>query len=151
MNRLTFAVLIKSKLQPVLLSLAAVSASGSIAAPAKRAPTTPARVGQPTLAQVEAAKKTLGLMMSALNSKEVPNEFKGGLFGCLYQVPLGKISDSVTKTLAANKQINGDDPNQYIMVVGKVCGAPLPDAPASGSPPAGNSAKPGSNSSTGGR
>ena len=151
MNRLMSVVLIKSKLPPVLLGLTALSVAIATAAPAKPATSAPTGVGQPTLAQVEAAKKTLGMIMSALNSKEVPNEFKGGLFGCLYQAPLGKISDSVTKTLAMNKQINGNDPNQYIMVVGRVCGAPLPNAPVSGSPPAGNSPKPVPKSSSGGR
>lgn len=123
MSRLMSAVPIKP-LAIVLMALASV---------AHAAPNPPVRPAQPSEAEVRAAQFHLSLIASALNSTEIPNETKGGLFGCLYEHPLGDISARVTKALAANKQLKSDDPNTALLVIVKICGAPVPEA-AGGKP-----------------
>jgi len=94
----------------------------------------PAQPPQPAAADVKAAEFHLSLIMSALKSAEIPNDMKGGLFGCLYEHPLGDISSRVNKAFAANKQLKSDDPNTALIVIAKICGAPVPDP--SGAKPA---------------
>ncbi|RIA46623.1 hypothetical protein DFR49_1169 [Hephaestia caeni] len=80
----------------------------------------------PSQEDIKNASDTLSLLVSALNSKEVPQETKNGLFGCLYQNPLGKLGDGLFKTLAENKDLDAADPTIRLMVLAKICGAPLP-------------------------
>ena len=92
----------------------------------------PAAAEQPTQEQIKNASETLSLVVSALNSKEVPQETKNGLFGCLYQNPLGKLGDGLYKALAENKDLDGKDPTIRLLVLAKICGAPLPTEKAEG-------------------
>ena len=126
---------------PLILSAALLAAAPAVA---QDKPAAAATADMPTEAQLKAGSETLSLIVSALNSKEVPQETKNGLFGCLYQNQLGKLSDGLTKVLADNKQIDATNPTQRLLVLAKMCGAPLPTAkegadaakPAAGAKPA---------------
>ena len=85
----------------------------------------------PTQEEMTAASQTLSLLVSALNSKEVPQETKNGLFGCLYENSLGEVSSAATKAFAENKQLDASNPTLRLIVLAKVCGAPVPQ-PAEG-------------------
>jgi hypothetical protein len=87
----------------------------------------------PTEQEMEVASETLSLLVSGLNSKEVPQETKNGLFGCLYENSLGEISAAATKAFAENKDLDANDPTLRLIVLAKVCGAPVPQ-PAEGAP-----------------
>jgi len=102
----------------------------ALASAANAAPAAPAR---PSEAVIKAAQFHLSIIMSALKATEIPNTMKAGLFGCLYEHPLGDISARVTKVFAENKQAKSDDPNTALMVIARVCGA-VPEAPAAAKP-----------------
>ncbi len=87
----------------------------------------------PSEAEMKVASETLSLLVSALNSKDVPQETKNGLFGCMYENSLGEISGAATKAFAENKDLDADDPTLRLIVLAKVCGAPVPQA-ADGAP-----------------
>jgi hypothetical protein len=118
-------------IKPIFIALAALAGT------AQAAPNQPA---QPSAEAVKAAEFHLGLIMSALKSPDIPNAMKGGLFGCLYEHPLSDISARVTKVFAANKQLKADDPNTAILVIAKVCGAPVPEPAAAKPTPKANGA-----------
>lgn len=80
----------------------------------------------PTEEELKAANDTLSLMVSAFNSKDIPNETKAGLLLCLYGNPLGKITRSQAQAMAADKSIDAKSPVQRLLVIAAVCGAPLP-------------------------
>ncbi|MCM8730189.1 hypothetical protein ACFO8O_04290 [Hephaestia sp. GCM10023244] len=123
-------------MRTVLLLMAAAFVAATPAIAQKKPAAEPA---PPTQEQIKEASDTLSLIVSALNSKEVPQETKNGLFGCLYQNPLGKLGDGLAKTLDENKDIDGSNPTIRLMVLAKICGAPLPaasDAPAKPAAPA---------------
>ena len=78
---------------------------------------------------------------SAINSKEVPVEMKNGLFGCLYENSLSKISNARDEVLAKNKgKIDASNATQQLIVIAEICGAPVPkptaDKPAAAKPAA---------------
>ena len=93
-------------------------------APAK--PAAKAVPAQPTVEQLRAASDTLSLLISALNSKEVPQATKNGLFLCLYGNPLGKISRGQTLALAAGKAGEAATPTQRLLILVDLCDAPSP-------------------------
>ena len=104
-----------------------------LAAPAVAADT-PAK--KPTQAQLKSAQQTLSFIVSAINSKEVPVEMKNGLFGCLSENSLSKISNARDEVLAKNKgKIDASNATQQLIVIAEICGAPVPkpadDKPAS--------------------
>ena len=103
----------------IVLSLAALA----LAAPAVAAETPT----KPTPEQLTAADDTLSLIVSALNSKDVPQEMKNGLFGCLYETPLKKISESATAAMAKTKTDKAD-PTRRLLVVAAVCGIEIKPA-----------------------
>lgn len=84
---------------------------------------------KPTQAQLRDAQQTLSLIVSALNSKDIPADMKNGLFGCLYEAPLREISAKAADVLAKNKKLDPKNPDARILVIAKVCGASIP-APA---------------------
>jgi hypothetical protein len=98
------------------------------------------KTAAPSQAQLRDAQQTLSLIVSALNSKDVPEDMKDGLFGCLYENPLGKIADGATKVWAQNakgdKKLDPKNATAQLLVVAKVCGAPLPKPEADGKPAA---------------
>lgn len=102
-----------------LAAAPAVQAKGGKAAPA------PA----PTKAQLMEAQQTLGLIVSAINSKDVPQQTKNGLFGCLYQNSLHKIAAGAQTVLNQHKEIDRTNPTQRLLVIASVCGAPVPSGP----------------------
>ena len=116
MNKPTSSGLIEMK--QIVAIAAAVIATAAVPAIAA----TPAK---PTAAQLKNAQDTLSLIVSALNSKEVPQETKNGLFGCLYENPLGKIADGSAQVLAHDKKLNPKDPTQRLVVLTHVCDAPM--------------------------
>jgi hypothetical protein len=103
--------------RPILLAATLLAAVPAGAA------TTPAK---PTQAELANAQKTLSLIVSALNSNDVPQGMKDGLFGCLYENPLKKISASAAQVWTDNKKLDPRDATAQLLVVAKVCGAPLP-------------------------
>jgi hypothetical protein len=114
------------RIKVALIAAAALASSAASAAPSSQ----PAQPGPEV---VKAAEFHLSIITSALKSPDVPNTMKGGLFGCLYEHPLGDISARVTKAFAANKQLKSDDPNIVLMVIAKICGAVIePASKASG-------------------
>jgi len=103
-----------------------------MAAPAMAADT-PAK---PTQAQLKSAEQTLSYIISAIKSKDVPVEMKNGLFGCLYENPLRKISSARDEVLAKNKgKIDPANANQQLILIAEICGAPVPQ-PAAAKPAA---------------
>jgi hypothetical protein len=97
-----------------------------LAAPAVAADT-PAE--KPTQAQLKSAQETLSFIVSAINSKDVPVEMKNGLFGCLYENSLSKISTARDAVLAKNKgKVDLENPTEQLVVIAEICGAPLPKA-----------------------
>jgi hypothetical protein len=109
------------------IALPLMAASLLVAAPAFAA-TTPAK---PSKAQLENAQATLSYIISALNSKDVPSGMKNGLFGCLYENPLSKISAARDGVLAKNKgKIDPNNPTQQLIVIAEICGAPPPKVAA---------------------
>ena len=108
-------------LKPILLVaiLLAVMPAGAAAAPDK-----------PTQAELRNAQETLSLIVSALNSKDIPAEMKDGLFGCIYEAPLKEISAKAADVLAKNKKLDPKSADARILVIAKVCGAPIPVPPA---------------------
>ena len=103
------------------------------AVPAGAAPTP----DKPTQAQLRNAQETLSLIVSALNSKDIPAEMKDGLFGCIYEAPLKEISAKAADVLAKNKKLDPKSPDARILVIAKVCGAPIPVPPAAKAAPKG--------------
>ena len=103
-------------------SIFLLAASVVLASPAVAKETTK----KPTTAELQNAQQTLSLLVSALNSKEVPQETKNGLFGCLYQNSLGAIAGDSAAVLQKNKQIDRKNPNARLLVLAKICGAPVP-------------------------
>lgn len=106
-------------------------AAGLLATPAIAADTS---AKKPTQAQLKSAQETLSLLVSAINSKDVPGEMKNGLFGCLYENSLSKISNARDEVLARNKgKIDASNATQQLIVIAEICGAPVPkpaDKPA---------------------
>jgi len=108
-----------------------LAAAFLLAAPAIAADT-PAK--KPTQAQLKSAQETLSFIVSAINSKEVPVEMKNGLFGCLYENSLSKISNARDEVLAKNKgKVDASNATQQLVIIAEICGAPVPkpaDKPA---------------------
>ena len=106
-------------------------AAALLATPAIAADT-PAK--KPTQAQLKSAQETLSFIVSAINSKEVPVEMKNGLFGCLYENSLSKISNARDEVLAKNKgKVDASNATQQLVIIAEICGAPVPkpaDKPA---------------------
>lgn len=91
---------------------------------------------QPSAAEVRAAQRTFDIIVSALQAKNVPNETKVGLFGCVYEHPIGDISARVTKGFAMNPKLNASDPTTNLLMIARICGAAVPK-PTQPLPPAG--------------
>ncbi|MGB3723616.1 MAG: hypothetical protein WA979_12460 [Pacificimonas sp.] len=89
-----------------------------------------AQAKAPSKAEVEASFRTLSLITSAIETKEVPVPVKNALFGCIYAKPLGEVSAALTKTLNDNPQIDGKDNTQALIVLSRICGAPAPEPKA---------------------
>jgi len=98
------------------------------------AATTPAN---PTQTQLRNAQETLSLIVSALNSKDIPADMKDGLFGCIYEAPLKEISSKAADVLAKNPKLDAKNASARILVIAKVCGAPIPVPPAAKAAPKG--------------
>ena len=108
-----------------------LAAAAALASPAGAA-TEPAK---PTQAQLVSAQQTLSYIVSAINSKDVPAEMKNGLFGCMYENPLSKIAAARDAILAKNKgKIDANNPTEQLLVIARICGAPLPQPPAAAAP-----------------
>ncbi|WP_180345091.1 hypothetical protein [Sphingomonas japonica] len=89
----------------------------------------------PTKEEAAHASRTLGLIVSALNSKEVPTETKQGIFGCLYERSLSTIAQATKQVLDKNPKVDETDATQQLIVLAGVCGAPMPK-PAEAATPA---------------
>jgi hypothetical protein len=116
----------------VLSAVPAIAAPAKKAAPAKTAPAAAAPAAQ---VQSEHAVLYLKVLISALQSDQVKEEAKSALVGCLYENPLGKISESVDKVIAENAdKVHRDKPAEVFGVLTAVCGYkgdPTQPAPAS--------------------
>lgn len=109
---------------PMLFAAIAMAAGPAVAA-TKTPP-------KPTVAQIKSAQDTLSLIVSALNSDDVPQNMKDGLFGCLYENSLSTIAADASQLLQKIPKLDPKDPTARLLVVARVCGAPLPDIPPAG-------------------
>jgi hypothetical protein len=110
---------------------------------------TPAPSARLTDEQKEHGIETFRLIASAMQSQNVPNDVKSALMGCVYENPVGKISDTVDNAIAANPgKIDRSKPEQMLGVIAQICGyeppaqgaAPAPgNAPTAAKPPAARS------------
>lgn len=130
-------------LLPVLaaagLALGAVPAS---AAAPKKAPAAAPKAAAPAAAnaaQSEHAVLYLKVLISALQSDQIKDEAKSALVGCLYENPLGKISESMDKVFTENaEKVHRDKPAEVLAVLTAVCGYQGdPTQPAPAAAPAG--------------
>jgi len=105
-----------------------------------------------TQEQKDHGVETFRLIASAMQSENVPNDVKSVLMGCMYENPIGKISETVDSALAANPgKIDRTKPEQMLSVIAQVCGYEPPatgtaapgKAPAApGKPPAAPAGRP---------
>ena len=92
-----------------------------------------------TDAQKEHGIETFRLIASAMQSQNVPDDVKSALMGCIYENPVGKISDTVDNALAANPgKVDRTKPEQLLGVIAQVCGY---EPPAQGTTPPAAAAK----------
>lgn len=104
------------------LMLGAVPA---LAAPAKKAAAKPAAPAAAPAAQAQSEHAVLYLkvLISALQSDQVKEEAKSALVACLYQAPLGKITEEMDKVFAENpEKVHRDKPAEVFAVLTAVCG-----------------------------
>jgi hypothetical protein len=84
--------------------------------------------------------ETFRLIASGMQSQNVPDDVKSVLMGCIYENPIGKISDAVDQIVAANPdKVDRTKPEQMLGVIASVCGYEPKDvapAPATGKTPA---------------
>ncbi|HEY7808114.1 MAG TPA: hypothetical protein VIC34_13025 [Croceibacterium sp.] len=105
-----------------------------------------------TQEQKDHGVETFRLIASAMQSENVPSDVKSVLMGCMYENPIGKISETVDSALAANPgKIDRTKPEQMLSVIAQVCGYEPPatgtaapgKAPAApGKPPAAPAGRP---------
>ena len=76
--------------------------------------------------------ETFRVIASGMQSQNVPDEVKSVLMGCIYENPIGKISDAVDKVIAGNPgKVDRTKPDQLLGVIASVCGyEPPADAAA---------------------
>jgi len=92
-----------------------------------------------TQVQKDHGVETFRIIASAMQSENVPNDVKSVLMGCMYENPIGKISETVDSALAANPgKIDRTKPEQMLGVIAQVCGyePPAAGAAAPGKAPA---------------
>mgnify|MGYP001546404636 CR=1 FL=1 len=103
-------------------------------APAKAAPSPAAKPladAPPTEEQQEHGVQTFGLIASAVQSKNVPDDLKAVLMQCVYGNSVRKISDGLDKVIAANPgKIDRTKPEQMLSVLARICGYEPPATPA---------------------
>ena len=111
--------------------LAMLALPGAALAQAKPAGRAPAVAGDtpplPSEAELQAATDTLSLIVSALNSDDIPANTKAGIMLCLYANPLGKISLGEAKVLTGDKTIDRTKAGQRLRVLAAICHAPQPN------------------------
>ena len=115
----------------------------------KPAPKAPAAQGALTQEQKDHGVETFRLIASAMQSQNVPDDVKSVLMGCIYENPIGKISEATDKVIAANPgKVDRTKPEQMLSVIAQICGyeppkdaaTPAP-APAQGPPAPSGTAK----------
>jgi len=111
---------------------------GALAAPAKKAAAAKPAAAAPAAASEERSEHAvlyLKVLISALQSEQVKDEAKSALVGCLYEAPLGKISEEMDKVFTTNAdKVHRDKPAEVISLLTAVCGYkgdPTQPAPAS--------------------
>jgi hypothetical protein len=118
------------------LALGAVPANAATPKKAAAAPkaAAPAAPTAAQAAQSEHAVLYLKVLISALQSDQIKQDAKSALVGCLYENPLGKISESMDKVFAENAdKVHRDKPAEVLAVLTAVCGFqgdPTQPAPA---------------------
>jgi hypothetical protein len=118
----------------------ALGAVPALAAPAKKAAAAKAPAASPAAAPAAAQARSehavlyLKVLISALQSDQVKEEAKSALVGCLYEAPLGKISEEMDKVFTTNAdKVHRDKPAEVFAVLTAVCGYkgdPTQPAPA---------------------
>lgn len=116
---------------------AAAPKKGAAAAP--KAAAAPVGTSAAQVAQSEHAVLYLKVLISALQSDQIKGEAKSALVGCLYENPLGKISESMDKVFSQNaEKVHRDKPSEVLAVLTAVCGYKGdPTQPASAAAPSG--------------
>jgi len=123
----------------VALALGAMMLSVSAPALAQKAPAAKAAPGAVPLTQEQQdhGVQTFGILASAMQSNNVPNDVKAVLMACVYDNSIGNISQTVDKVLAANPgKIDRTKPDQMLSVMAQICGyEPKADAAAGSATP----------------
>ncbi|MGF7153252.1 hypothetical protein [Novosphingobium gossypii] len=121
------------------LSAPAFAAAKAAAKPAaKPAAAAPAAADGPE----QHAMLYLKVLISGLQSEQVPEPVKSALVGCIYDNSLGKITESMDKVIAENSgKISRDNPSELLSLMAQICGY-KPAAGAAGTAPAPAPAKP---------
>jgi hypothetical protein len=123
----------------VALALGAIMLSVGAPALAQKAPAAKAAPAAVALTkdQQDHAVQTFGIVASAMQSANVPNDVKVVLMACVYDNSIGNISETVDKVIAANPgKVDRTKPDQLLSVIAQICGyQPTADAAAGSATP----------------
>lgn len=72
-------------------------------------------------AQVQRAAENFQVLMSGLQSDQIPQSIKGVLFGCIYGNSFGQISEGTDKVISERK-LDRKNPTQVLSAMAAVCG-----------------------------
>ncbi len=108
--------------------LASIAAAFSLAASAGTA--TAQEQSAPTEQQQQNAMQYLQLLIAGLQSEEIGGDVKTVLAGCLYSNSLRTISEEMDTVIAANPELNREDPAQMLGVMARICGYEPPAQPS---------------------
>jgi hypothetical protein len=127
------------------VALGATLLTASVPGLAQRAPAAGAapKAVPLTQEQQDHGIQVFGILASAMQSANVPNEVKSALMSCVYDNSVGSISQTVDKVLEANPgKVDRTKPDQLLSVIAQICGyepkagAAAAPAPKATTPPA---------------
>lgn len=99
-------------------ALALMTAAAPASAQTSKAATPHAK---PTKAELDNASRNFKIMLAAMQSDKIPDDVKGRLFICMYQVGFGEISTATDKLLESRK-LDTTKPGEVIGAMAAVCG-----------------------------
>lgn len=77
---------------------------------------------QPSQADVQRGGMILRSFTTVLNDESVDEQLKSQLFACLYGNSLAEISAAAAKVMAANEQLEDDNPQHVYAAAAAACG-----------------------------
>ncbi|MGB7404679.1 MAG: hypothetical protein WA906_03240 [Pacificimonas sp.] len=86
-------------------------------------------VSLPSEKEGQQAFRTLSVIVSAIQSDEVPERVKNAVFACLYEKPLKEVTSLLYENL---EKVNVDptDNTKVLVILATMCGAPPPQPDA---------------------